>query len=482
MSVYNQVLLYTFRDSLASGDPNKTIKGAYLDGEFGAIHTASLDAASLSLTNLFTGTNTFSGASVTTTFSGAIVAGAPTAGTIAITATGVANSYAEKLIGSSTSGQSLGLLISAGTTGADRALTITNQAATHNYLLVNGDGSFNLGFNGSSTTITGIAAGNVTISAPSSGVPLTINGTTGGGGFLAGQVTSNSFVTLDITNASTGTAGAAYFRAINSTDSLQMGITSTGLSGSFLSGGPSGEQAFVAGSGNFPLSIGTSQTERIRIAGGGAVTINASGGTNTLTVNAGAGAYCINLNGSSSSGNSLGLQIFAGTTGADGPLNIFTQGATPLFSIGGTGKILGGATTGVGGPGTVDMTPDKGTFTATWGGFSAAPATTAIPFVRMGNTVILTFPGSNTGTSNASSFTMSGLPAQLQPTHAQLVPLMGLVDNGGLVASSFAYIPVGSVINFGKLITDGVTTDWTGSGTKGFSTAFSGYTLTYSIG
>src|SRR5438128_1672900 len=95
MAIYNQVLLYTFRDSLASGDPQKVIFGAYLDGEFGAIHTASLDAVSLSGNNTiagnnsFTGTNTFSGAGITTTFSGKIVVGAPSSGA-AITANGAA--------------------------------------------------------------------------------------------------------------------------------------------------------------------------------------------------------------------------------------------------------------------------------------------------------------------------------------------------------------------------------------------------------
>lgn len=59
MAVYTPVLTYTFRDTLGNTDPNKVIKGAYLDGEFSAIHTASLDAASLAGANTFAGTNTF---------------------------------------------------------------------------------------------------------------------------------------------------------------------------------------------------------------------------------------------------------------------------------------------------------------------------------------------------------------------------------------------------------------------------------------
>lgn len=71
-ATYTQVLTYTFRDSLSSGDPQKVIKGAYLDGEFSAIHSASLDAASLSQSNTFAGS--------TQTIQGALVVGAPTGG------------------------------------------------------------------------------------------------------------------------------------------------------------------------------------------------------------------------------------------------------------------------------------------------------------------------------------------------------------------------------------------------------------------
>jgi len=71
-ATYNQVLTYTFRDSLPAGNPSKTIFGAYLDGEFQAIHVASLDAASLSQSNTFTGG--------TQTIQGGLVVGAPTGG------------------------------------------------------------------------------------------------------------------------------------------------------------------------------------------------------------------------------------------------------------------------------------------------------------------------------------------------------------------------------------------------------------------
>jgi hypothetical protein len=79
---------------------------------------------------------------------------APASGSC-LTLTGLANSYAQIINGSATSGQSLGLIIKAGTTNADFALAVQNQA-----------GSTLMNVNG---------AGNVTIAAPTSGAGLTIS-------------------------------------------------------------------------------------------------------------------------------------------------------------------------------------------------------------------------------------------------------------------------------------------------------------------
>ena len=65
---------------------------------------------------------------------------APSSG-IALTATGLASSYTAKIIGSSTSGSSLGLLINAGTTSADNAFVIQNATASSTNLIINGVGN-----------------------------------------------------------------------------------------------------------------------------------------------------------------------------------------------------------------------------------------------------------------------------------------------------------------------------------------------------
>jgi len=118
-----------------------------------------------------------------------------------------------------------------------------------------------------------------------------------------------------------------------------------------------------------------------------------------------------------------------------------------------------------------------GNFTPTWGGFSAAPATTPIAYRKNGTNVTLIFNPVN-GTSSSTSFSMSGLPALITPkvAAAQSYPVVGLLDNGARIAGGLAAVNSAGVITFGK---DGTsTTTWTASGSKGFAD-FVG--LTYSI-
>lgn len=107
-------------------------------------------------TQLFGGTFTYP----------SITIGPPTSGTaLTVTAgstapaldiTGVANAYAERIFGSATVGQSLGLIIKAGTNASDFAIAVQNQASA-TMMNVNG-------------------VGNVLVNAPASGVALTVNG------------------------------------------------------------------------------------------------------------------------------------------------------------------------------------------------------------------------------------------------------------------------------------------------------------------
>ncbi len=108
----------------------------------------------------------------------------------------------------------------------------------------------------------------------------------------------------------------------------------------------------------------------------------------------------------------------------------------------------------------------SGSFTGTWGGFSTPPATT-ITWKKIGNLVTLVMPAS-TGTSNAPTFILVGLPSALNPVTGatQSVPCFGMMDNGAAVASaSMVTVNNAGVIAFSK---DASGTGWTASGTKGF--------------
>lgn len=137
---------------------------------------------------------------ITISANGNVVHTAPSAG-VSVTVNAVAgatglvinqaaasSSSAVTINGSASVGQSLGLAIVAGTSGADSALTVKNAANTENFLTIFGDGHFTLGFSSASTAImTANAAGAVTINAPSAGVGLTVGGslTLAGGQLLA---------------------------------------------------------------------------------------------------------------------------------------------------------------------------------------------------------------------------------------------------------------------------------------------------------
>lgn len=121
-----------------------------------------------------------------------------------------------------------------------------------------------------------------------------------------------------------------------------------------------------------------------------------------------------------------------------------------------------------------------GSFVPTWGsGFSVPPAGN-VTYRKTGNVVTLVFPG-GTGTSNANTMTMSGLPALLRPgvtLNSTTAPIVGMVDNGAGIAGGMAIIDSGSAsIAFYK---DGAKTAWTATGNKGFITG-SSVTLTYTV-
>lgn len=240
MAVYTPVLTYTFRDTLGNTDPNKVIKGAYLDGEFSAIHSASLDAASLAGANTFAGSNVFSG---TNAFNSNVTIGAAASG-VSLSVTGIGGGTAtQNLIGPT------GTVNTLATGGS---LGLTNGTTSGTILSNNGAQSELWQFDGSSWSqiLKVLTTRGVVINAPASGSALLVTGASSNLGLTVQQGTSTASgirVTgpsgggagIDLTDGGTGTrtwslfsgnAGVGIFSVFDNTASItRLQVSTSGV-------------------------------------------------------------------------------------------------------------------------------------------------------------------------------------------------------------------------------------------------------------
>ena len=332
---------------------------------------------------------------------------------------GAANAYALTLTGNSTSGQSKGLLVNAGTNASDIAALINSQSGGTAFFTINGQGSVTVG------SPTGGAKGVGTINAQA----LYVQGIA-----VSSAVGANPTATIGLAVVN---GSAATFMTSDSAPALSQAIAPT-WTGAHI---------------HTPSSAVTAITINVPANATGFI-IN--GGTNT------GNNYLAQLLAGLGSGFSSGVLLQAGTTSADSALLIKNSAAsTSYFQVRGDGKILGGGTVAAA---LVDMTPDTGTFTATYsGGFTTTPTAT-YTWARMGNVVVL-FMNILTATSNATSWTITGLPAAIQPTRNQHCSVTNFEDNTVLGATGDVLIQAGS----GTMIVSklGSSGGWTASGTKG---------------
>lgn len=421
--------------STGSANPSATIGLSAVNGTATTFMTSdSAPPLSQAISPTWTGNHTFAATS------GVAVTITPFAGQRGLVVGGSANSYVAEFDGSAISGQSFGVYIRAGTTSADTVLRVDNHAATGTFLDIFGDGHGQLGQGaGAGTGLTWSASGNFAIGAPGSGTALQVNvldGTVGvdfqGGPGTAGYYqrwASNSGAVRGYIGI-----GAALFGGGAVTD---FGISTGSIAGSTLR---------LAVNGTFALSIAST----------GAVTISAPTSGAALTVNGVSPSSAINTNGPFFVAN------YAGST------NLFgVTGNTTSPTVEGYGPTAAGL---------VDMTPDTGTFTMTYTGFTGSGTAT---WSRIGKLVFLNFPAS-TGASSSTAFTATGLPAAIQPaTLTQLlgIPANAVEDNstkqGGTVAVSVA-----SGSGTLTLLINGNAAGWTNGGNKGVVTSFTvGYLL-----
>jgi hypothetical protein len=220
--------------------------------------------------------------------------------------TGAANAYALTALGSSTSGQSLGLLIEAGTTSGDFALKVQNQAASATFLTING-------------------AGAVTINAPATGnVALTMTG-----------VANTNTLQVQAPNTS-GQSFGEYIQAGTTAADYALLIANAAASHNYFT---------IKGDGSGYMGFnGAANTLQLSAAGNVVIPAPASGVGVAITGLANAFAQTVTAPNTAS--QSFGLQIKGGTNGSDGGLQVLSAAGTVQLTVQGDGGLLLAAATG----------------------------------------------------------------------------------------------------------------------------------------
>jgi len=114
---------------------------------------------------------------------------------------------------------------------------------------------------------------------------------------------------------------------------------------------------------------------------------------------------------------------------------------------------------------------EEATFTATATGMTTAPTGT-VSFTRVGNVVTLNLPAIS-GTSNATTFTLTGGPTSMRPATQKAV-MVRVQDNSGAISFALATIETTGVITLYK---DAAGTAFTGTGTKAVAAISLSYTI-----
>lgn len=118
-----------------------------------------------------------------------------------------------------------------------------------------------------------------------------------------------------------------------------------------------------------------------------------------------------------------------------------------------------------------------GSATAQFTGFSADPSSSSIWWHRYGQIVHLEF-NISTGTSDATDFTVTGIPSVITPRDSCTYPLFGLYDNGAALTSGSVKVGSDGVLTF---YTDHADGAWTASSTKGFTPSIGPKGLIYDL-
>lgn len=328
--------------------------------------------------------------------------------------------------------------------------SIVVSGASTDFALSAPGGGLNFATGGSSVSrMTINSSGNVSIAAPASGSPITVNG----GSFLQNDVT--------------GTVGLA----LNATGTNFGQIYTVGTT-----------QQWALGAGPNNVTAGNKALTWADGAGSAPLVQVVAAGTGT-SVFSGAGRATLQLNGSSDSlldfsinGSSRGYLFGANTT-----FDMNTPSGNPIrFQTGNTTKMS------ISSAGVVDVTSGNltlagvaafgsGTFTGTLSGFASPPSGT-FNYTTAGGICTLYLISGVTGTSNVATMSLSGLPAAIQPAHAAAIRCT-VFNNGTTTTGLATTVAAGSTIVF-SVESSGAFGGFTTTLGKGLS---SGFCITYPL-
>lgn len=329
------------------------------------------------------GISTAGTARVSINATGNIVINAPTAG-VGVAITGLAAQFATSITSPNTASQSKGLLVVAGTNSSDNAVLIENAAGSA-MVSVQGNGTvvINAPASGNAATIAGLSGTPALKISPAAALDLAedIIGIAAGSAVIrysannssnqgvigvagaAGQWTPNA-VAGDIVHRNTGSVrfsvdnGSTEKVVISgANDPLQITASGTGgvsVSSNHASGVSSvrfndtngSPQSYSIGlgigSGSNSLVVFdvTNSAARVLLSATGGFTINPpASGTTALSVGGIANSPAALFAGSATVGQSIGVNIAAGTNASDHAFLVNSQGGTSYFNVRGDGLV-----------------------------------------------------------------------------------------------------------------------------------------------
>jgi hypothetical protein len=295
------------------------------------------------------------------------------------------------------------------------------------------------------------------------------------------------------------TLGAPSTTGTNATGTWGINISGSAASATTATSATSATSATTAGSVTNSLTFnngGAGDASGTTYNGGAAriLSYNSIGAPSTSGTNA-TGTWGISISGNAA-GLSSTLGVASGGTGATTLSGVLKGNGTSAIGSAASSDVItlwsgtcnsGTFLAGDGSCQAAGSGQTSGTFTGTFTGFSGS-VTCGMKYRLTGSTVTLFISAGTdcTGTSNATTFTMTGLPGAIQPTHQTSGVAALIYDNSTLVEGASYIAAGGSTVTFSVSTTTAVankntfaSNTWTNSGTKGLHGAWQ---WTYDLG